>query len=393
MAALSASSVLESLGHRSAVVGGAIRDAILCRDSGEADITTSAGTGDILLAWPGSAVIGRQPDASVIIRHEGFLIDVSSFRGNDLEKDLGMRDLTVNSIAMTPDGKIIDPWGGAADIASRVLRFTRDPMERLREDPLRGVRIARFASLLDGFSIDERSCQACREFSKEVALLPGTRIGKEILHALEGDLPHFLVSLEMLGILEPVFPFLAEAPSGARTAVLGRLNLAGKKTMDPAVRAACLMADTGNSVRGIVRSWGWPRPLAREVSNLVINRLFPSSEFDPGMLANHFRTGGKSWINRLFLFGLIDCLNGRPDLTDGWAGNRIKSLRSIVRLEKMKGTYSGEEIMAVMGLESGQAVGEVIAQLEEAISLGSVADRDELLLWLSSRKNNCPDQV
>ncbi len=49
--------------------------------------------------------------------------------------------------------------------------------------------------------------------------------------------------------------------------------------------------------------------------------------------------------------------------------------------------------MAVMGLESGQAVGEVIAQLEEAISLGSVADRDEVLLWLSSRKNNCPDQV
>lgn len=388
MAALSASLVLESLGHRAVVVGGAVRDCILCRETGEADITTSACTRDILEAWPGSPVIGREPETTVIIRHAGMSIDVSSFNGYSLEEDLGRRDLSVNSIAMTSGGEIIDPWGGAADIASGILRFTRDPFARLSEDPLRAVRLARFASLLNGFSIDPGSTEVCRGFSPAVASLPGARVGKEVLHALEGDLPLFISTLEKLGILGSVLPFVKDMPPDRREATVGRVILAVERTSDPAVRAACLMADIAEIAGETAVSWGWPRSLVRDVVKLVKYRRFPADKIDPRLLAGLFRTPGKVWLNKLFLFGLIDCLNENPDLTAVWAGNRLEAVKSVVRLERMTGSISGNDVMALTGLKSGPAVGELLAELDEAVSLGLVSDREGAFFWLSSRRNH-----
>ena len=389
MAALSASSELESLGHRAAVVGGAIRDLMLCRKTGEADIATSACTGAILEAWPGSPVIGREPGATVVVRHQGVIIDISSFRSDNLEEDLGKRDLTVNSIAMTSGGEIIDPWGGAADIASGILRFTRDPFARLSEDPLRAVRLARFASLLNGFSIDPGSAEACRGFSPAVASIPEARVGKEVLHALEGDLPLFISSLEKLGILGSVFPFLTDMPPDRRTATIGRVILANGRTGDPAVRAACLMADIGGSAGEIAVSWSWPRPLAREVASLLKYRRLPLAKLDRRILAGLFKARGEAWLRKLFLSGLIDCLNERPDLSRLWVENSLEAARSVVRLEKMKNAFSGDDVLALTGLQSGPSVGKVLAELNEAVSLGLVKNRDEALLWLSSKKFTC----
>lgn len=111
LAALSLSSMLVSRGHEAAVVGGAVRDLLLSRRATEADLATSAPMEEILDIWPGSPVLGRPPAVTVIVLSRGCRIDVSTFQGKDLEEDLGRRDLTINAMAMVPDGTIIDPWG------------------------------------------------------------------------------------------------------------------------------------------------------------------------------------------------------------------------------------------------------------------------------------------
>jgi hypothetical protein len=60
-----------------------------------------------------------------------------------------------------------------------------------------------------------------------------------------------------------------------------------------------------------------------------------------------------------------------------------------VRLEKTKNAFSGDDVLALTGLQSGPSVGKVLAELNEAVSLGLVKNRDEALLWLSSKKLTC----
>lgn len=68
--------------------------------------------------------------------------------------DLARRDFTVNALALTDDGELLDPHGGRADLENRLLRFVGDPSERLAEDALRAFRALRFA-ITKGFAIDE----------------------------------------------------------------------------------------------------------------------------------------------------------------------------------------------------------------------------------------------
>lgn len=384
LTALEASEKLEASNHIAAVVGGAVRDILLCRDVRDADVATSATLDEIVSLWPECKVIGKPPRATALLDMGGVKLDVAPIQGGSLEEDLARRDLTINSMAMTADGEILDPWGGAADIASGTLRFTGEPEDRLKEDPLRALRLARFAATLRHFSVDQASAEACQPFAPDLASVPLPRVGREVLFVLREDLPLFLDSLEHLGILGSVLPFIGNHISPERGETLRRVSVAGGMSADPGIRAAALMADAGEKTRMIAVSWGWPGNLVRDIESLTKWSSLTRHRMDSEPFVRLFRKKGSEWIDRLFLFGLVDCLAGHRDELGAWTANRIRSAVYSLRLKRFPEMITGKDIIAEAGAESGPLVGEALAALYRAIAEGAVEDREGALLWAAS---------
>lgn len=115
--------------------------------------------------------------------------------GDNLEVDLSRRDLGINSMAMGPDGKLIDPHGGLQDIAERRLRVLGDPEVTLREDPLRILRVARFQARL-GFTPTKRVRNACGVVAPSILDISRERWFMEMNKLLLGD--HVEAALQLL---------------------------------------------------------------------------------------------------------------------------------------------------------------------------------------------------
>lgn len=120
--------------------------------------------------------------------HQGFECDAS--QKITLEEDLGRRDLTINAIAQTEEGELIDPYGGCKDIESRTLRHVSDAFS---EDPLRILRVARFAARFShlGFQIADETRKLCQVMVARGDLneLSAERIFQEMDKALGTDHP------------------------------------------------------------------------------------------------------------------------------------------------------------------------------------------------------------
>jgi tRNA nucleotidyltransferase (CCA-adding enzyme) len=125
-----------------------------------------------------------------------------------IEEDLGRRDLTINAIAQDEDGKLIDPWGGLADIENRVLRHVSDAFV---EDPVRVLRVARFAARFAdrGFSVADETMQLMQRMvdNGEVDALVADRVWKETEAALTGrNVRIFFETLRACGALRVLYP-------------------------------------------------------------------------------------------------------------------------------------------------------------------------------------------
>src|SRR5450631_4244860 len=158
---------------RSYLVGGAVRDELLGRPNADRDHVVVGVTPETMLA-SGFRPVGR--DFPVFLHpetHEEYALARTErkhgrgYRGFEfyaapdvtLEEDLARRDLTINAMAKDADGNIIDPFGGAADLKARVLRHVGPAFA---EDPVRILRVARFAARFD-FAIAPATLQLMRE--------------------------------------------------------------------------------------------------------------------------------------------------------------------------------------------------------------------------------------
>ncbi|MGI9289754.1 MAG: multifunctional CCA addition/repair protein [Gammaproteobacteria bacterium] len=206
------------------LVGGAVRDKLLKRNASERDWVVVGGSGKELESR-GYRRVGKSfpvflhPDTQeeyALARREtktgpgyhGF--DVYAGTDVSLEDDLQRRDLTINAIAEDVDGNLIDPWGGQADLESRIIRHVS---EAFREDPLRVLRVARFAASLHelGFSVAPETTALLREMSGngELATLTPERVWRETEKALITARPDiYIQTLRDCGALKIVYPEL-----------------------------------------------------------------------------------------------------------------------------------------------------------------------------------------
>jgi tRNA nucleotidyltransferase (CCA-adding enzyme) len=125
-----------------------------------------------------------------------------------LQQDLLRRDLTINAIAMTPQGEIIDPYNGQDDLQQRIFRHISPAFA---EDPVRILRVARFAARYAhlGFTLAEETrvlMQAMVKAGEVDALVP-ERVWAELLKALKEPAPSaFFYTLKNCGALAKIFP-------------------------------------------------------------------------------------------------------------------------------------------------------------------------------------------
>jgi len=207
------------------LVGGAVRDSILGLQAAERDWVVVGSTPQEMLN-KGFRQVGASfpvflhPESGeeyALARTEkkqghgyhGFNVDFHT--GVTLEEDLQRRDLTINAIAQDKDGKLIDPYGGQRDMDQKVLRHVSGAFV---EDPLRVLRVARFAARFSrfGFRVHESTLAMMHEItlSGELQHLAPERSWREIERAMSTDKPSEFVSvLRECGALEALLPEVA----------------------------------------------------------------------------------------------------------------------------------------------------------------------------------------
>lgn len=127
--------------------------------------------------WKGEAIDVAIPrkDYKIGEGHQGFEVDVDPFL--PIEKELNRRDFTINSIAVSLDGQIIDPFNGLSDLKNKIIRATSP--KAFTEDPLRMCRAIQFASRFQ-FTIEEKTWKMILDNKSDIKLISGERILEEL---------------------------------------------------------------------------------------------------------------------------------------------------------------------------------------------------------------------
>lgn len=235
MAGLSRDGDVATQGLDAYVVGGAVRDALLNLPAGDRDWVVVGATPEAMAERGFIPVGGDFPvflhpqtkEEYALARterksgrgYQGFTF----YTGVDvtLEEDLKRRDLTINAIARATDGRLIDPLGGQADVQAKVLRHVGDAFV---EDPVRLLRLARFAARFHDFSIAPETMGLARRLvdEGEVDALVPERVWREVTKGLDASQPGRMFEvLQTTGALARVMPGLVFNDEIARQLACG----------------------------------------------------------------------------------------------------------------------------------------------------------------------------
>jgi tRNA nucleotidyltransferase (CCA-adding enzyme) len=267
-------------------VGGAVRDRLLGIPHGDRDWVVVGATPEQLLAQ-GYTPVGK--DFPVFLHpqtreeyalarterksapgYRGFVVHADP--SVTLEDDLRRRDLTINAIAQDDDGTLIDPYCGAGDLKAGVLRHVS---EAFAEDPVRILRLARFAARWPHFTVAEETMALCCAMVQagEVDALVPERVWQELSRGMmEGEPSRMFAVLRDCGALARLLPEVdrlwgvpqpaqhhPEIDTGLHLMMV--LDTSAQLAAPLPVRYACLVHDLG---KGTTPKDDWPRHIEHE---------------------------------------------------------------------------------------------------------------------------------
>jgi tRNA nucleotidyltransferase (CCA-adding enzyme) len=276
------------------LVGGAVRDALLGLPLKERDWVVVGGTRDELLRGKFREV-GRDfpvflhPDSheeyalarlerKVSPGYRGFAVEFGP--EVTLEEDLARRDLTINAMAQSSDGSLLDPYGGRRDLEARLLRHVSPAFV---EDPVRILRVARFAARFAplGFRVAPETAVLMRSMVErgEADALVAERVWQETEKALrESAASVFFRVLRECGALQAVYPEIdalfgvpqpaqwhPEIDTGVHTLMV--LDQAATLSSATTVRFAALVHDLG---KGTTPKQQWPKHAGHEERSVAL---------------------------------------------------------------------------------------------------------------------------
>lgn len=421
--------VLAQSGYEAWIVGGAVRDFLLGGDSSDWDVTTNATPEQILSLFIESFYDNEYGTVKVAGSHikeqfkleegvvdDSTLFDITTYRseseysdkrrpdhvvwGKTIEEDLKRRDFTINAIAMSVEGKIVDPYDGQADIKNKIIRAVGKPEERFEEDALRIMRAIRIGAQL-GFSIEEKTLLAIKVAVPNLKAISWERIGAETMkllgseHAADG-----ILLMQNLGILEIVIPELLttkEVKQGGHhiydvfTHSVEALRAC--PSPDPVVRLATLLHDIdkpavakAEGVRGVTfynHEVSGARTAKRIAERLRLSkkdqdRVFTlvrwhmfvyESKMTDASIRRFIRRVGKENIADMIALRIGDRVGGGSKATS-WRLTELQKrigeqMYEPLSLKDLK--INGADIMRILSIPPSKKVGEILDTLFEEI--------------------------
>ena len=419
-----------SLGVATYLVGGFVRDRLLGREGKDLDLVTVGADGVPLLSAVASRLRWSPPQrferfGTAQIRGDGFIVEVVRARSErydpesrnpdvapgTLEEDIARRDFTVNALAQTLDGRVIDLTGrGLDDLRAGLLRTPLAATDTFDEDPLRMFRAARFVAQL-GFALADGVLEAMRQQAHRWTILSVERISEELRKLLVSQHPsRGLRVLQQSGLLAAVLPEV-DAMVGVQQGgfhlwdvfehTLRAVDLAPS---DLVTRTATLLHDVGKPPTHAIADDGRHTfynhaSVGGELATGMLTRLrFSNDEIDAVSLLVrlHLRpiqydseTFSDAAVRRLIVASgdqrermlevaradtrasAFPTIEGIDELA-----SRMAALDAGGRLSRMSDPIDGTEIMAMGGRGPGPWVGRVKQAIRDAILDGAIAPLD-----------------
>lgn len=452
-------------GHELHLVGGTVRDTLLASGDAAAiehidlDLATTARpeeTDVIVRPWATAVWLTGAAFGTVSCQREEAgrpprTIEITTYRsdvyrpgsrhpevtyGDAIESDLARRDLTVNAMAVrVPDFRFVDPFGGLRDLRRRRLRTPIDPHTSFGDDPLRMVRLARFASVLDA-TADEAAVAAAAEMAGQLATVSAERIRDELVKLVSGQAPRRGIELLVdTGLAAQVLPELVALRDCTdplhRHKDVYRHTLAVVENAiarepdgpDPVLRFAALLHDIGKpDTREIHRDGGvsfhhhdvvGARMTRHRLRELRFDKETIKAISELVRLHLRFHTYDQGWTDAAVrryardAGPLLERLNllTRADVTTGNARKaaaiqrrvdefevRLAELRDREELEALRPAVDGNAIMTHLGIEPGPVVGEAWNHLLELrLEHGPMSEEEAyqaLDVWWAARQDD-----
>ena len=415
-------------GHELHLVGGTVRDALLGRLGNDLDFATDAHPDQTLKLVSGWAEAvwetGRDFGTIGATRH-GLRLEITTFRaeaydglsrhpqvryGTDLVTDLGRRDFTVNAMAISlPGHRFTDPYGGLADLARRRIGTPGTPEESFRDDPLRMLRAARFASQLR-FTVDPAVVAAVTGMAGDLSRISAERIRDELTKLMCGDDP--VVGLRLLvgtGLADQFLPELAalrlEIDEHAQhkdvyehtLTVIRNVMSLEEGEPDLILRMAALMHDVGKPAtksvgpdgrvsfhhhevvgarmtRARMKALRYPKDVTSAVAKLVSLHLrfygYGRGEWTDSAVRRYVTDAG-DLLPRLHKLTRSDCTTRNRRKAAQLAADydalerRIARLKAEEDLARVRPDLDGNAIMELLGVPPGPVVGRAWRYLKD----------------------------
>jgi len=414
-------------GYKAFIVGGAIRNSMLGCQVKDWDVATDATPDKIRELFPEMTRFNLK-HGTVTLVSEGRHFEVTTFRGTEgfsssIEEDLAHRDLTFNAMAYNISNKrIIDPFGGKADISKKVVRAVLNPSERFQEDPLRMMRVIRF-SLELGYAIEPETLMAIKSMAQAIDIVAKERVRDELLKILMARRPSAGFHLmRKSGLLKGILPELME---GYRK----RQNNYHKYTIyrhtmetvdfikgDPVLRLSALLHDIAKprvrkKINGRWRFFGHATASAEltkeimmrlkfsndrntRVTHLIAHHMFDYKQELSDKAVRHFiKRIGEDNVDDLIALRKAD------NLAHGWGRDFEKDIEKFEnRIDsQIKKSHpftitdlavNGHDVMNELSLQPGPRVGRILNQLLEEVIEKPEYNRKDKLVEIVKRMAN-----
>ena len=374
---------IEKAGYEAYFVGGSVRDTMLSKPIHDVDIATSAYPEEIKKIFKRTVDTGIEHGTVMILDH-GTGYETTTFRTEStytdfrrpdevkfvrsLDEDLKRRDFTVNALALTKDGEVIDLFGGVQDMSAQVLRAVGKPEERFHEDALRMMRAVRFAAQLD-FKIDDATQKAIAENAPLLANIAVERTNVEFTKLMQGTSASYgLIEMIKSGLVN-FMPGLANTDQDL--AAYAEL-LQNAQPTDDNQTWSLLSFELGLSPKDtgeFLKLWKQPNDMIQTAKSVItlMNklRLGDVSDWDLYQTQDAITTA-------LATIRLSEVTANVEDLSVRYQALPIKHKKELA--------INGGELMKSLHLTPGPLFGKILADLEHLVVIGEqVNDKAALL--------------
>lgn len=390
MAAAPIIETIEDAGYEAYFVGGSVRDTLLGLPIHDVDIATSAYPQEIKGLFNRTVDTGIEHGTVMILDH-GNGYETTTFRTESgyqdyrrpdavtfvrsLHEDLKRRDFTINALAMTIDGQVIDYFDGLSDLQRQVIRAVGRPDERFNEDALRTMRAVRFASQLD-FEIEPETVAAINHHGELLAKIAVERIHVEFVKLFMGKNPARGLATFIDTNLYHYCPGLNDAKQ-VLTTLLPKLTTGLTSEAVVWTLLAASLKLTPKAVGHFLRGW--------KTANQLINEVTAAYQCLEAIQKNEVT----DWV--LYKAGpaaivvaaeVAKCL-ATPSPNNETLQHRYQQLP--IKSKKQL-AISGKELMGA-GFKPGPQLGEILANIERRVVTGELPNDTETLLTFVTASN------